>query len=227
MRIADKRRREGRSLPAYVPAIGTRRRTQALACLGYSAIAISAGCCSEAQIKAIRSGGSETVIRRIAAHVLEFYRNHADRPLGKTLSACQLRALARRNNYAPPLAWDDTTIDRPDAQPQHLVKDSGLASDNEEFVDLDQLLAGRSHLNTGSAQGFTARRHKLNMQAIRTLERRGLNAAEIGDRVKLTVRTVERYRARMAVRVSEDTSPSTTTAGTTPSASTSERHHAA
>ena len=111
-------------LNSRVDPTGARRRIQALMCLGWSQVQI-----------ATHAGTTQTVI---SAHLYNRWitRNGHDRiatvyellsaripatdTTSQRMSVHRTRALARRNGWAPPLAWDD--IDDPDEQPTgHLV----------------------------------------------------------------------------------------------------------
>jgi hypothetical protein len=105
-----------------VPATGTRRRIQALMAVGWHQGAI-----------AREAGLAPCVIGRILDHaprcfaqtrakVADAYDRLWDQTPPPTRSHLDSRArnTAARNGWPAPMAWDDDTIDNPDAQPQKL-----------------------------------------------------------------------------------------------------------
>lgn len=199
-RTLRKRRKAGINPSSYVPHIGAMRRVRALACLGYSPAMIAQDVCVGYQIQTIRQGTKlkKGISRKIDAHIREFYREHCDRPLPPTSQVRLVRNLAKRNGWAPPIAWDN--IDDPGAVPElDAVSDTGESSVNEESVDLDLLLSGRSTLNTSSPRrqppAIEARRTSLNRRAVQILSERGYTTAEISRRIGLVERQVQRHLA--------------------------------
>lgn len=96
-----------------VSAIGTRRRVQALVALGWTqrVIAERVGVTDRALSVAIRK--SDENLSDLAAKTGNVYRE-----LCMTLGPCnRSRIRARKLGFAPPLAWDDDSIDDPDAKP--------------------------------------------------------------------------------------------------------------
>ena len=114
---------------AYVDSTGTRRRLQALACLGWSdsllgrRLGVDAGNYSSMmrrpQVTAARA-------RDVVRLYDELWRSgppetdHRNRQ-----SASRARNRARANGWAPPLAWDDDTIDDPVARPAPVAVQPG------------------------------------------------------------------------------------------------------
>ncbi|HEY2088677.1 MAG TPA: hypothetical protein VGH54_21980 [Mycobacterium sp.] len=158
-------------------------------------------------------------------HVATFYSKYSELPLPHTRVTGQARSLAKLHGWAPPAAWDN--IDDAFEVPQHQAEDTGVVSELEQYSELVELLAGRSKLNAEwlptESPLDKERRIRLNSEAIRILEERGLEASEIACRLKLSDRTVHRYRNLGAVGPPRDNSCSNTQAGTTPSAPISER----
>lgn len=111
--IAEARYRKQRKLdalrgnPRSVPAAGTIRRAQALVALGWTMgqIATEAGV-SVNTLRSIQYHGSQTVHSTTAAAVRDAYeRMSMTLPDGP--SAARTRALARKNGWPPPLAWNN------------------------------------------------------------------------------------------------------------------------
>lgn len=97
---------------AYVPALGVHRRLQALRYMGYTVVDISRGLgISESAFYHYmqRDQLMLDTVRKVDA----LYRKWAMTPGGNERS----RWHAYRNNYAPPMAWDDHNIDDPNATP--------------------------------------------------------------------------------------------------------------
>jgi hypothetical protein len=93
-------------------ATGTRRRIQALVAIGhtYRSIARTAGC-SFRRLQAI-CDGQTTVRQALADKVAKAYREMSDTPGPDT----RARNRAAANDWPPPAAWDDDTIDDPAAE---------------------------------------------------------------------------------------------------------------
>ena len=100
-----------------VPTIGLQRRAQALLCLGwsYSAQADAAGMARPNYHEAVTR--SPWVRRATADRILRAYDTLSMQVAPDGYSATRARDLAEANGFAPPLAWDDDTLDDPDAQP--------------------------------------------------------------------------------------------------------------
>lgn len=107
------------------PAVGVRRRLQALAAVGYSTLTLGEILSRDRKyVCALQVGknGREFVLRPIGAPVYEAYEKYAwadPRELGQTDHATTyVRNSARKNGWAPPHCWDDDTIDDPEAIPE-------------------------------------------------------------------------------------------------------------
>lgn len=165
--------------PRYkVDAVGTRRRLQALAAIGYplDVLADQLGVIP-ARVWYL-ANRSRSVTPALADRIAEVY----DRCSMTPGPSAQSRATAtRRHRWAPPLAWDDDTIDDPDAQPWHDVADD-QADDPDESAVLRAL--------TGDPSTLT--RHVDRREAIRRLrEVEGLTPREIAGRLGMERRAVE------------------------------------
>ncbi|MHA7145465.1 hypothetical protein ACX80U_12180 [Arthrobacter sp. TmT3-37] len=137
-----------------VPAIGTVRRLQALVCLGYSITRLG---------NRISMTGSNTtkvmqqdeVTARTALAVRALYDELWNKPAPcsdqrSRQSASRARNYARRNGFAPPLAWDDETIDDPAAKPEGITP-TKLTTRAHRMEDLEHLL----ETGTGYAEILT------------------------------------------------------------------------
>jgi plasmid maintenance system antidote protein VapI len=98
-----------------VPAVGAVRRVRALYALGHLnyVIAREAGV-SRDTVCAIAAGQWAT----LSVSADDGFRAAYDRLSMQTGTSWKTRRLAERNGWAPPLAWDDDTIDDPKAVPQ-------------------------------------------------------------------------------------------------------------
>ncbi|MFD5678394.1 hypothetical protein, partial [Streptomyces sp. NPDC127040] len=98
-----------------IDATGSRRRLQALAVMGHTGVdvAAQAGMHRDA-LNRIRRGELATVRKETAEKISRAYR-HLSRRAG---TSTRTRYLAAAQGWHGPLAWDDSTIDDPAAQPE-------------------------------------------------------------------------------------------------------------
>lgn len=122
-----------------VDSTGTRRRVQALATLGWSPerIAVRAGISRGPVYRALGGGGvsvSSATAIRVAYDALWDVRATGGR--------CDVvAARARAAGWAPPLAWDDDTIDDPTASPEGVQdRDPDAAPVNAKKVHVDDIV---------------------------------------------------------------------------------------
>ncbi|MEE6273487.1 hypothetical protein V2J56_09025 [Georgenia sp. MJ206] len=117
----------GRPNPrGFVPAVGTRRRIEALLALGWPHTVMSAECGFATHVKLHQRG--ECVSRATHDGAVAMYERWSMTPGPSATTRTRAAALG----YAPPLAWDD--IDDPDEVPAH---DARPASGGREGIDLD------------------------------------------------------------------------------------------
>lgn len=104
-----------RTEPVRVDATATRRRIQALAYIGWPIIrtAEAAGL-SHRHVFGILNGSVASLAPAHAQRYERVYAELSERP-GPTDHS---RSIARRNGWAPPIAWDDDTIVDPAAHPE-------------------------------------------------------------------------------------------------------------
>ncbi len=145
---------------ALVEATGTRRRLQALGALGWTvqALAERAGVDRQRIDKALRGSPYVTVATEAATRTLydHLWNEH---PEGGRSEATRRRAA--RLGWAPPLAWDDDTIDDPAARPDLGERTRG--------VDLDEVLY---LLGAGETPEQAARRCGVRLEAVEASARR-------------------------------------------------------
>lgn len=156
----------------FVPSIGSVRRMQALAALGHSAqtIADAMGPGATAHVvRNIRSIRSRWISRLNHDRARAAYDQLWDQPG----TSHQTRAAAQRAGYAPPLAWDDDTIDDPIAQPQHqLGGDQVSPIKRVHLDDVDELAID------GLTLGQVAHRLGVSKDAVSACLRRSEHAGE-------------------------------------------------
>lgn len=121
---------------ALLHATGTRRRLEALMWLGWSQAHLGAELgVSRQRVSIIR--GEARVDASTARRVRDLYQRLWDQPGPEVRTANK----ARREGFAPPLAWDDEEIDDPSASP-HLEPETRpggrrIHTEDIEFILLD------------------------------------------------------------------------------------------
>lgn len=127
--------RDGRRVPGH----GTRRRLEALGWLGYSVNEISARSGVERQALDHALHGREVfaVTHRAVAALYEDLWDKPNQPgeWHAKSAASRARNKARKLGWAPPLAWDEDTIDDPDAAPADPERVLSKAEAKLEDVD--------------------------------------------------------------------------------------------
>lgn len=133
---------------ARVSAVGTTRRLRALVAIGWTQAALceQLGWKPENGSRLFR-GATTTVTAATAQKVAALYDNLSMTP-GPSLRA---RAHAQTQRWAPPLAWDDTAIDNPNARPDRARgRKGGFVERYTELVDL-----GYSQIDCARRMGIT------------------------------------------------------------------------
>jgi hypothetical protein len=163
-----------------VSTTGSRRRVHALAALGWS-IHYVAGRIGR------QSSNLATTLQRThmqadaARKIAEIYEELSTRRPEDTPSNRRVRTIARKSGWAPPAAWDDETIDDPDAEPN-------LGDPDADVVD--EVLIERA-LHGERTQLSPANR----LHAVATGRRRGMPLTAIGIQLRMshdTVRALDR-----------------------------------
>ena len=149
--------------PRKVPAVGTIRRLQALVATGWSqsAIAARAGVTFQAINYLIRKDVEASIYRSTADQVTALYEQMWRGPGtpkdrwdagGQRLA----RKFAEGRGWAPPLAWDDETIDDPAATPSGGLVGGWKDKAGALIDDLTELLEqGVSPIETARRLGYT------------------------------------------------------------------------
>lgn len=120
-----------------VPAIGSRRRIQALQALGYGRDRISRelGYNDGGSIAYLMTPKAETVTRAVERKIVAVYDRLAMLPPPTGAGAQRARTWAKRFGYAPPLAWDDIDTD---PAPTGVRESDELTRRRVTRADLDQ-----------------------------------------------------------------------------------------
>jgi hypothetical protein len=175
----------GSAIDGLTPAIGTRRRIQALQAIGYPRRYLAA----RLGMSGLQFGKSSEVRAVHARAVAELYRELSDTPGPSS----KIRAIALNRGYLPPVWWDDDTIDDPRAEPE------GLREYRE--VRRQRRIGGRREYITDVelVDDVSAPR----AERVALMHRRGLSVEQIAAR--LNTRARARYvRHDLAEDLAED-----------------------
>lgn len=172
-RLLRTRLDRGATVDGLVPAIGTRRRLQALYALGYTQrdLAERLGCAEGS--RGIQIGRHDLVRAERALEVAALY----DELSGTLGPSSRTREYARNRGWLPPAWWDDETIDDPLAEPE-----GARTYIYGGRVLLDDVTLPRS-------------------VRVEQMTKLGLSAAEIADRIGTPERYVLRDRLEHAIDV--------------------------
>lgn len=166
-----------------VPRAGAVRRVQALMAMGWSHRDLAA------------AGVPNTPNLFTDGHLVTVQRWREIRDVYDRLSMTpgpspETRGRAKSRHYAPPLAWDDTSIDDPTATPRGEAS-KGVGAQVIDMVavrrTIDRPDAGPA-LNTGERQ-----------EVVRAMAATGASDREIGNRLGVVDRTVLRWRQRREI----------------------------
>jgi hypothetical protein len=169
-----------------VDSTGTRRRLQALACLGWSLSRLADESGLDRQVLDGALRGRAVTAGHVRA-VVALYERLWDQPAPATdhrsrISVARTANRARREGWAPPAAWDDDAIDDPAAVP--FVVD--VDEDQVDELAVEQLLDGHRMELTGATLHA----------AVHALAARGLQPASISERLGIDLRQAQRLRDR-------------------------------
>lgn len=174
-----------------IDATGTHRRMQALSALGWSNVKLA----RELGMTVGNYGAMlkrPLILARHACEVRELYDRLSTRVPVPTsgydeAGIKRVKAAAERNGWAPPLAWDDDTIDDPKARPnrgpvrvrEFVIDDIAV----QRVIDGDRALSGSLHKRERA-------------EVVRRLVALGWNDQQIERRTRISDRTVIRIRHR-------------------------------
>lgn len=152
--------------PYLLPALGTTRRLRALGAMGWTLQSIAGHVPLTTKTLSLLMAGAQPYVTRDAAqHIARAY-DHLCMRRGPSE---QSRIVAQRKGWAPPLAWDEGTMDDPNATPDpNAIPDHEDRPDAElnmsqfmELLDFGQLpeqAAARVGVTLGAIEA-AARRH--------------------------------------------------------------------
>lgn len=169
-----RRRRYLHHAPLSVDATGARRRIHALAAIGWS-LAGQSRMLEMGDTAAHKITARKWLHVETAAKVRALYDELSMMP-GPSVRA---RREAQRKGWAPPLAYDDDTIDDPHTEPSGVLTRDGL----------DEIAVQRASRGE-RVQLSRAER----AEVVRRLTAAGLSAADIADRLGIAQRSVSRLR---------------------------------
>jgi AraC-like DNA-binding protein len=174
----------------FVRNLGARRRIQALLAIGWRHEEITATmlqtqpeCGTRSQMVLHQRGN--WIARRTHDAVAAAYDQLSMTPG----PSAKTRRLAAKYGYAPPLAWDDASIDDPDAQPDRGADDQAVLDE----VLIERLIAGYARAEPKAG----VRPAPEVVEAVVRLHTRGLSDREIGDRIGYTASGVQVMRHRV------------------------------
>lgn len=177
-----------------ISSAGTLRRIHALMAIGWSHDEISAHCGMSTKVLANSRRPRVTV--RVATAVRVTYDELSMTPGPNRVTESR----AARLGYAPPLAWDDETIDDPDAQPD-LGADPeprGKVAESRASRPLDEVAVERAMAGMLRFPPSSLPIPEL-LEAIRRLAARGMSDHQIGQRLQMKRDTVCQNRKRHGI----------------------------
>lgn len=121
-----------------VPALGSARRLQALGAMGYTCEDLAPHCDTRADVlRRIRGGRQELVIARTARIIDSVFREL--QLFGPRQDGYNIRAIryAQRNGWVLPFAWDEDTIDDPNATP--IIAEDAKDAWYDDYLELRTL----------------------------------------------------------------------------------------
>lgn len=172
-----------------IAGTGTRRRLQALVANGWTQGALAARLgMSTGNFNSLihghnRKAGAGRVLASTYRAVLALYEELWDQPAPLTRGRVRSQAVAKQHGWPPPLAWDDDTIDDPDAGP-------AVDDVDEDLVDelaIEAVLDGHPMALTGATQ----------LAAVHRMLERGMPVRVVADRLGIQERQVDRLRVRV------------------------------
>ena len=158
---------------AYIDATGARRRLQALIAIGWSLTSLGTrlGMLPGNAYKLLGAKRIEAGTHRAVQALYEQLWDQPNNPTGHyaKASATRARNMAKTRGWAPPMAWDDETIDDPHTRPEGHGKEQRYGSSEAALIeDVHHLLAA------GCSAATVAERLGRPQRSIeRTLDRAG------------------------------------------------------
>lgn len=152
-----------------VDATGTRRRVEALMALGWSSNIIGQRA-GVGPTNMTRLRNAPTITTAMATRIAQVYNDLSMTLPPVTQAVANVRNLARRRGYLPPLAWDDDAIDDPDASP----RGTHTRHDKHDIdpIAVERVLAGDRLPTTIAEKREITRRWVAQGRSLNELERR-------------------------------------------------------
>lgn len=169
------------------PGIGARRRVAALLAIGWTHAHLHRQTGGVATGDVINDPG-----RRVEAHTYHAIRETYERLCMTPGPSSRNRARARRHGWNPPMAWDEDSIDDPNAIPLGVSREGASSHlvDDVDPVAVQRALEGHAVDLTRAER----------IHAVRQLAARGLADPQIAQRVGTSTRTVLRDRRKHRIR---------------------------
>jgi lambda repressor-like predicted transcriptional regulator len=144
-----------------LPALGTTRRLRALGALGWTLADLAAHTTLSKKTLSLLMAGAQPYVTREAAEQIDRAYNQLCMRRGPSERS---RLMAQRKRWAPPLAWDEGTIDDPAASPVMGAERADAVLNLAEFMrlmdcgELPEQAAARCGVTLGAIE-VAARRH--------------------------------------------------------------------
>lgn len=184
---------------AFIDSTGTLRRLQALIAMGWSQSKLGEriGVTGSNFGQLLRRG---RVTKQTAQRVAKLYDELWDTPPPSAthrdrITVSRARNYARAHGFAPPLAWDDDTIDDPAARP---AIDAELEDQVLDEVAVRRIMAGQLQVPSIGAGQRNGTPPEL-LEAIRRLAADGWSDRRIAERVGRKPNAVTAIRLRHAI----------------------------
>lgn len=176
-----------------VPVLGTLRRIQALCAMGWSLTAQADRIgWTVANYQAIFR--REQLQKKTTDTISDLYEKLSGTPAPPGYGATLARKNAGRRGWFPPLAWDDDTIDVPDAFPA-VLPPTGVTVPGADELAIQHAAAG--HIDPATLTGPTRAAYALRLRDS------GMKFDEIGRQLRVTGQTVNSVCRRYATRGAE------------------------
>lgn len=134
----------------WIPALGTRRRLQALRAIGWSNLHLSKRLnMSELSASQLAMGRRDSVMRATARAIAAMYADLSERQAPMSAGEARNRTFAQRRSWFPPIAWEPELLDDPDALPCLLPPVEPV--DRELELHVQHLVAGHPVVPTSEA----------------------------------------------------------------------------
>lgn len=190
--LAVDNRAVGTETSGLVNAAGSRRRLRALVALGHPRRFLAGQL--DVSVRAVRmlvDRDDQAFVRAATrAAVIALYDELSMTIPPTSRESLAARTFAAEHGWVPPLAWDDETIDDPEAE-----TDRGFGGEHETEDDVDEIAVERAIAGDQPGGLRPAERRAI----VKTLNERGVSDTEIERRTGISSRTVSRIREELAL----------------------------